>query len=78
MKFNLLYEKIFNGLSKDMTLQDIADKHKVSIEELTTELHKGIKVEKEHTSSEQMAKTIAMDHLVEDPKYYTKIAKAGL
>lgn len=71
-------EKLLNGLAKGMTIEDISSKHKVPVEELTAELHKGIKVEKEHTGCERMAKTIAMDHLVEDPKYYTKIAKAGV
>lgn len=38
----------------------------------------GIKVEKEHTSSSTIAKQIAKAHLVENPKYYTKLKKAGL
>jgi len=74
MQFNKIYEKLLNGLAKHMTLQDICNKHKVPIEEL----EKGMKVEKEHTDSHSVAKEIAMDHLVEDPKYYTKIAKAKL
>lgn len=78
MKFDLEYNRLVEGLSKGMTLQDIADKHEIDLELLTKELHKGIKVEKEHTDSETEARHIAMDHLVEDPKYYTKIAKAGL
>ena len=43
-----------------------------------TELAKGIKVEREHTNSDALAKEIAMDHLTEDPHYYTKLLKAGL
>lgn len=39
------------------------------------ELSKGIKHELEHTSSEEVAKEIAMDHLVEDPEYYTHLEK---
>ena len=35
------------------------------------ELKKGIKTEFEHTSDPKMDKKIAMDHLEEDPKYYT-------
>ena len=42
------------------------------------ELTKGIKVEKEHTENEDLAKTIAKHHLEEDPKYYTKLLKLGL
>jgi transposase-like protein len=66
------------SLSKGMSLEDIAKKHGIDIAELQKELEKGAKVEHEHTSSEEHAKRVAMDHLVEDPKYYTKLSKAGL
>jgi len=36
-------------------------------------LAEGMGVEKEHTSSPQMAKEIAKDHLTEDPHYYKKL-----
>lgn len=39
------------------------------------QLHKGVKSELEHTSSKPIAKEIAMDHLVEDPRYYLKLEK---
>jgi len=42
------------------------------------ELKKGIKVEMEHTKDRIKAEEIALDHLQEDPKYYTKLDKAGL
>ena len=38
-------------------------------------LQKGAKVELEHTNRPEIAKEIAKDHLTEDPKYYTKLAK---
>lgn len=80
------------GLSKGLTLQDIARRHayddssdstsKEKIQrvynDLKQELKKGIKVEKEHTSDVKRAARIAMDHLVEDPKYYSKLSKIGL
>jgi hypothetical protein len=65
-------------LAKGMSLEDIAKKHNTDISELQNELEKGAKVEHEHTDSEEHAKRVAMDHLVEDPKYYTKLSKAGL
>lgn len=34
------------------------------------QINKGIKVELEHTKNRTMAKEIAKDHLVENPKYY--------
>ena len=43
-----------------------------------TELNKGIQVEMEHTDSKAKAKVIALQHLAEDPRYYTKLAKAKL
>lgn len=42
------------------------------------ELKMGIKVEKEHTDSVKKAKLIALQHLAEDPHYYTKLSKIGL
>lgn len=39
------------------------------------DLEEGIKVELEHTTSRQVAKEIAKDHLKEDPKYYKKLKK---
>jgi hypothetical protein len=38
----------------------------------------GTKVEMEHTRNRRLAREIAMDHLVEDPRYYDKLVKAGL
>lgn len=37
------------------------------------ELEMGIDVEQEHTRNKKIAKEIALDHLTEDPKYYTKL-----
>jgi hypothetical protein len=42
------------------------------------ELEMGIKVEMEHTDDPAKAKVIALQHLAEDPKYYTKLASLGL
>jgi ribosome biogenesis SPOUT family RNA methylase Rps3 len=38
----------------------------------------GMKAEMEHTESKSQAKRMAMDHLAENPKYYTKLKKAKL
>jgi len=66
-------EVIKGGLSSGMSLEDLAKKHSVSIEDLKSQLEMGMKVEMEHTSDEDMAREIAMDHLTEDPEYYTKL-----
>lgn len=39
------------------------------------ELARGILVEMEHTRDRAVATRIAMDHLVEDPLYYRKLAR---
>ena len=42
------------------------------------QLKVGIAVEREHTSDSKAAKEIALDHLTEDPEYYSKLIKSGL
>jgi len=42
------------------------------------QLKLGIKVEMEHTNDTSMAKEIAIDHLTEDPEYYSKLSNADL
>lgn len=39
------------------------------------DLKKGMKVESEHTKNKKVQKEIAKDHLTEDPKYYSRLAK---
>jgi hypothetical protein len=68
-------EVLKGGLADNKTINDLAKKHKVDINTLTKELRTGIKTEMEHTTNKQKAKEIAMDHLAEDPKYYSKLTK---
>ena len=42
------------------------------------QLSTGVQIEMEHTNDLDIAKEIAMDHLTEDPKYYSKLVAAGL
>jgi len=44
----------------------------------TSELERGIKVEMEHTDDVTIAKKIAMDHLAENPKYYSELKISGI
>lgn len=74
-KFNTLLEQVFKGIAQGKSLKDIADKHKVSMEEIQKQLDKGTKVEMEHTKDKELAKKIAMDHLFEIPDYYSKLNK---
>ena len=41
----------------------------------TKELTAGMKVEREHTNDDKVAREIARDHLTEDPHYYCKLKK---
>ena len=66
---------INGGLADNKTLEDICNKHRCNLEDLNQQLLIGLKVEKEHTDNPGIAKEIAMDHLWEDPKYYTKLKK---
>ncbi len=73
---NLKEDNLEGGLSDGKSLKDLAKKHKVDIEELKKQLEMGIDVEKkEHIKNKKSAEEIAMDHLFEDPKYYTKLKK---
>lgn len=42
------------------------------------QLSMGVDVEREHTPSKRIACEIALDHLAEDRRYYTKLKKARL
>ena len=55
--------------------EDLADKHKVSVDEIQKQLEMGIKVEGEHTTKPKIARQIALAHIGEDPKYYSKLKK---
>ena len=66
-------EFIPGGLSKGMTLAQIADKHKVDLDTIKKEFKKGVNTETEHTTDIRIAAEIAKDHIFEDPKYYDKL-----
>lgn len=63
---------------KTLTPEQLAKKHGTSVSEINSQLDMGIKVEQEHTKDKTTAREIALDHLKEDPKYYSKLKKAKL
>jgi hypothetical protein len=63
---------------KTYTVNEIALKHNTTPENIEEQLTLGIKVETEHTTNTEVAREIALDHLNEDPEYYTKLKKANL
>jgi hypothetical protein len=76
-------EKLVGGKADGKTLQDVAAHHAGNSagRKYTTlyyllkhQLELGLKVEKEHSNSKEEAEEITLDHLWEDPEYYTKLA----
>ena len=60
---------------KTYSPKEIAEKHGVSVKSIEAQLKDGIEHEKEHSTKNKTAREIALDHLWEDPKYYTKLEK---
>lgn len=60
---------------KTLSVEQIATKHKTTVDEIKKQLAIGVKVELEHTSDKAVATEIALDHLSELPDYYTKLKK---
>jgi hypothetical protein len=71
VKVKVESEEIEGGKAQKMSVNDLAKKHSVSVEEIKKELEVGLKIELEHTKSKEIAKEIAMDHIAEFPDYYT-------
>jgi hypothetical protein len=63
---------------KTLSVDQLAKRHKVTVQQIKAQLKKGIQVELEHTYDKKIAMQIALDHLKEDPNYYTKLNKANL
>ena len=78
MYFDDLINEKLSRLSKNKTTTDIAKLHNTSSAKIKAQLKRGKKVEKEHGGTISKARDTALDHLVEDPKYYTKLKKAKL
>ena len=57
-----------------LSVEELASTHNVSVDQIKTQLKKGIKVEKEHTSDAVIAREIALDHLAEMPDYYDRLS----
>lgn len=76
MKINNLFELNSQLLDKPtITVDQLAQKYKVSKDTVLHQLDAGIKVEVEHTSNASIAKEIALDHLGERLDYYEQLAR---
>ncbi len=76
--------KLKGGLSDGMSLRGIAVKHVKSddkgkinemMKKLKSQLRLGLNHELEHAKDEETRREIVMDHLYEDPNYYTNLTK---
>lgn len=63
------------GKADKLSAEDIAKKHKVSVDKIEKQIDMGEKVEREHVKDEELAGEIALDHLEEIPDYYTRLDK---
>lgn len=68
MKIRIYEEKLIGGVGENTKPEDVN----------AIQLEVGIAIEYEHTNDKEMATSIALDHLTEDPEYYTKILKSGV
>lgn len=75
-----IYELVFEDRQYYVLRSDLLEKVKPAREEDVDpqELKWGIKVEMEHTDDPDEAKNIALEHLRENPKYYSLLKKSGL
>ena len=69
------YFIIQEQLKAPKSVESLAKKWKVSEDRINQELDKGQKVEREHTTDNHVARTIASHHLFEMLDYYDKLAK---
>lgn len=72
MRFNEFKDRF--GV-KTPSVEEVAKKHGVSINDIRNQLKKGITAETEHTNDFNMALEIALDHLNEIPDYYDRLEK---
>ena len=68
----------YDSMELDGMIDAIAKDHGVSPEDIRKQFDMGVEEEMEHATEELIAQEIALDHLVEDPEYYTKLDRANL
>jgi hypothetical protein len=71
MEAKLIYEslnKLKGGKGDKLKISDVS-KYQFNI---------GVLIEREHTSSKEKQTEIALDHLAENPKYYSDLIQRGL
>lgn len=66
-------DEIKGGKADGMDIEDIAELHGLTVDDMYDEFTNGVHHEMEHTSEMMVAIEIALDHLYEDPYYYSKL-----
>jgi hypothetical protein len=69
-------DKIKGGLADNKSIENIAKKHKTTVDAIKKAIDKGAKIEMEHTDDKKIAKEIAIDHIFEFLDYYEELKKA--
>jgi hypothetical protein len=62
-------------IKKNLTVEQVAKKHRLEVGFVEKQLQAGIKIEREHTNDTHLAMSIALQHLDEIPDYYTRLKK---
>ena len=57
------------------TMKDAIARHGITADQLVPQLELGIQTELEHTNAPRKARGIALDHLMELPDYYSRLAR---
>jgi len=70
------FAKAFGHLKKPHSVDEIADRHGTSTDDIDRRLKQGVKVETEHTENRETARVIALHHLWEMPNYYDLLEEA--
>ena len=71
--FKIFVEEKLNV--KTLSVDELAKLHGVEKSQIEDQLKKGTEIEKEHSTDEEIAKEIALDHLKELPDYYDRLEK---
>jgi len=84
-KFGAVENTPYKGWSEEKVmsydfpeLYEIAEYHKIGYKTIRNEFIKGIFVEREHTSDWGMSAHVSMQHIFENPRYYTILQSLGL
>lgn len=75
---HMTYKDFYTDLREDNQLRGGVGDITAPEDVLPAELAMGVQIEMEHTSDVNIATEIALDHLTENPHYYTKLRQAGL